>query len=97
MANADLILVDRIELAEAVIRLPRLVHDHEKPIEHLTTRERDVLALVADGLPNRDIAAALAISEHTVKFHLASMFGKLGAATRTEAVQRGLRFGVIDI
>ena len=56
-----------------------------------------MLALVADGLNNREIATALAISEHTVKFHLASIFGKLGVSTRTEAVQRGLRLGVIDI
>jgi ATP/maltotriose-dependent transcriptional regulator MalT len=96
-ADANLILVDRVELADAVITLPKLVLDHEKPIEHLTTREQDVLALVADGLSNRDVATALAISEHTVKFHLASIFGKLGVATRTEAVQRGLRLGVIDI
>lgn len=97
MADASLELVDRVELAEAVITLPRPVRDHEKPIEHLTTREHDVLALVADGLSNREIASALAISEHTVKFHLASIFGKLGVSTRTEAVQRGLRLGVIDI
>ena len=66
-------------------------------IESLTAREHDVLALLADGLPNREIAHALAISEHTVKFHLASIFGKLGVSTRTEAVQRGVRLGVIEI
>jgi len=53
--------------------------------------------LVADGLPNREIATALAISEHTVKFHLASVFGKLGVSTRAEAVHKGIRRGVIDI
>jgi ATP/maltotriose-dependent transcriptional regulator MalT len=47
-----------------------------------------VLALVADGLSNRDIAARLAISDHTVKFHLASLFGKLGVSTRTEMAAR---------
>jgi DNA-binding NarL/FixJ family response regulator len=100
MADANLELVDRAELAEAVITLPaasRSARHYEEPVEQLTTREHDVLALVADGLPNRDIAAALTISEHTVKFHLASIFGKLGASTRTEAVQRGLRLGVIQI
>jgi ATP/maltotriose-dependent transcriptional regulator MalT len=97
MADANLELVERIELADAVITLPRKVEQPDHPIEHLTTREHDVLALVADGLPNREIASALAISEHTVKFHLASIFGKLGASTRTEAVQRGLRLGVIEI
>jgi ATP/maltotriose-dependent transcriptional regulator MalT len=89
-------LVDRAELAEAVITLPP-VRRADPLIESLTTREHEVLALVADGLSNRDVAHELAISEHTVKFHLASVFGKLGVSTRTEAVQRGVRLGVIDI
>lgn len=77
---------------------PRVRLDPElPPVEALTPRERDVLALVADGLGNREVAEALAISEHTVKFHLASIFGKLGASSRTEAVQRGLRLGLIEI
>ena len=97
MADSNLELVDRAELAEAVITLRKPARDYDEPVEHLTTREHEVLALVADGLPNRDIALALAISEHTVKFHLASIFGKLGVSTRTEAVQRGLRLGVIEI
>ena len=105
-ADSNLELVDRADLAEAVVSLPgasahglrrdRLARD-EPLIESLTTREHDVLALVADGLPNREIAHALTISEHTVKFHLASIFGKLGVSTRTEAVQRGVRLGVIEI
>jgi DNA-binding CsgD family transcriptional regulator len=66
-------------------------------IEELTARERDVLALVADGHPNREIAARLGISEHTVKFHLASLFGKLGVSTRTQAVRRALEWGLIDV
>jgi len=69
----------------------------ERLIEKLTSRERDVLALVADGHPNREIAIRLGISEHTVKFHLASLFGKLGASTRTQAVRRALKWGLIDI
>ncbi len=56
-----------------------------------------MLALVADGLSNREIANALEISEHTVKFHLASIFGKLGASSRTEAVRRGLQLGLVEI
>ncbi len=67
------------------------------PVESLTSREREVLALVADGLSNREIANALEISEHTVKFHLASIFGKLGASSRTEAVRRGLQLGLVEI
>ncbi len=56
-----------------------------------------MLALVADGLRNRDIARELGITEHTVKFHLAAVFGKLGAASRTAAVRRGLQLGLIHI
>jgi DNA-binding CsgD family transcriptional regulator len=97
LADSNLELVDRAELAEAVVSLPSPVRREEPLIEALTARERDVLAHVADGLPNREIGVALSISEHTVKFHLASIFGKLGVSTRTEAVQRGLRLGVIQI
>ena len=103
-ADPNLELVDRAELAEAVVSLPlhlslarRSAEREGGLIESLTTREHDVLALVADGLSNREIAHDLAISEHTVKFHLASVFGKLGVSTRTEAVQRGVRLGVIEI
>jgi len=71
-------------------RAPRL-------IEALTPRERDVLALLADGHGNRAIATELGISEHTVKFHLAAIFGKLGASNRTEAVRRGLELGLVEI
>ena len=96
-ADPHLEIVDLVEQAEAVISLPPAQRDVDPPLETLTVREHEVLALVADGLSNRDIAGRLAISEHTVKFHLASIFGKLGVSTRTEAVQRGLRLGVIEI
>jgi len=66
-------------------------------VEALTPREREVLDLLADGVGNREIAQTLGISEHTVKFHLGAIFGKLGASTRTEAVRRGLRLGLIDL
>ena len=96
-SDPNIELVDRIEQAEAVLSLPPAALEDAAIIETLTTREHEVLALVADGLANRDIAAQLGISDHTVKFHLASIFGKLGVSTRTEAVQRGLRLGVIEI
>jgi ATP/maltotriose-dependent transcriptional regulator MalT len=96
-SDPNIELVDRIEQAEAVLSLPPAALEDAAIMETLTTREHEVLALVADGLANRDIAARLGISDHTVKFHLASIFGKLGVSTRTEAVQRGLRLGVIDI
>ncbi|MGE0363206.1 MAG: LuxR C-terminal-related transcriptional regulator [Vicinamibacterales bacterium] len=71
--------------------------DRDPLVEALTPREREVLGLLADGVGNREIAQTLGISEHTVKFHLGAIFGKLGAATRTDAVRRGLRLGLIDL
>jgi DNA-binding NarL/FixJ family response regulator len=65
--------------------------------ESLTPREHEVLELASQGLSNREIAALLGITDHTVKFHLASIYGKLGAATRTEAVRRGLRRGLLTL
>ncbi len=61
----------------------------------LTPREMEVLRMLADGAANKEIAWKLAISEHTVKFHVASVMGKLNASSRTEAVTRGLRRGLI--
>jgi DNA-binding CsgD family transcriptional regulator len=61
----------------------------------LTVREREVLQLMAEGLPNKLIAARLSISQHTVKFHVASILAKLGAASRTEAVALGARLGYL--
>lgn len=61
----------------------------------LTDRERQVLALVALGLPNKAIAVELGISEHTVKFHVAAILGKLDAASRTEAVIVAARRGLL--
>jgi len=51
--------------------------------------------MVAEGLPNKEIADRLHISEHTVKFHISSIMGKLGASSRTEAVARGFRRGLV--
>jgi len=65
--------------------------------EPLTAREREVLRLMGDGLANKEIAARLAISEHTAKFHISSILGKLSVATRTEAVSLGIRRGLIPI
>jgi DNA-binding NarL/FixJ family response regulator len=65
--------------------------------EPLTGRERDVLALLAEGASNKEIARKLGMSEHTAKFHVSSILSKLGATTRTEAVTRGYRLGLILI
>lgn len=71
--------------------------DPEALPEPLTAREREVLELLGQGLSNRRIAERLLISEHTAKFHVASVLGKLGASTRTEAVSRGVRRGLITL
>lgn len=63
--------------------------------EPLTGRETEVLQLTAQGLPNKQIALALGISEHTVKFHLSSLYAKLGVTSRTEAVRAGSRRGLV--
>jgi DNA-binding NarL/FixJ family response regulator len=92
--NADALLLTPAALRRPT---PRALESDEVPVEHLTPREQAVLARVADGLPNREIASMLGISEHTVKFHLAAVFGKLGVSSRTEAVRRGLQLGLIEI
>ncbi len=63
--------------------------------EALTARETEVLQLTAQGLPNKQIALALGISEHTIKFHLSSLYAKLGVTSRTEAVRAGARRGLV--
>lgn len=65
--------------------------------EPLTGRERDVLQLLAEGLPNKTIALRLGISDHTVKFHAGSIFAKLGAASRTEAAMLAARQGLVTL
>jgi DNA-binding NarL/FixJ family response regulator len=67
------------------------------PLETLTDRELDVVELLAQGLSNKAIAARLGISDQTVKFHVASIYGKLGATNRTDAARRALKAGVIPM
>jgi DNA-binding NarL/FixJ family response regulator len=85
--------------ADALLLYPpaETVDDDEPLPERLTPREIEVLELVAEGRPNRGIADRLGISDQTVKFHLASISGKLGAANRTDAVRRGVRAGLITL
>jgi len=64
-------------------------------VDPLTDREMEVLQLLAQGLANKQIALNLSISEHTVKFHVSSIYTKLGASSRTEAVRIGVRRGLI--
>lgn len=65
------------------------------PAQALTPREVEVLTMLAEGLVNKQIAVRLGISEHTVKAHVAAIFGKLGVSTRTEAATLGARLGLI--
>jgi DNA-binding NarL/FixJ family response regulator len=67
----------------------------EPLVEPLTPRELEVLHLIGQGLSNRAIAERLAISEHTAKFHVNAILGKLGAQTRAEAVAQGVRSGLL--
>ena len=63
----------------------------------LTPRENDVLRLLAEGLPNKGVASRLEVSEHTVKFHVNSIMGKLNAQSRTEAVALATRLGLLPL
>jgi two-component system, NarL family, response regulator YdfI len=64
-------------------------------VEALTPRETEVLGMMVEGWGNKEISTRLGISEHTVKFHVASIMGKLNASSRTEAVTSGIRHGLI--
>lgn len=99
VAVAEGLWVGAPGLVEGLMRLPRGVDGlgEESLIEPLTAREMEVLQNMAAGLANKQIALALNISEHTVKFHLSSLYAKLGVSSRTEAVRRGLELGLISL
>ncbi len=85
-----------------IVGTSTLLFDSEpesEPLSHgpLTDRESEVLGLLAKGLANKQIAVALGISEHTVKFHVSSIYTKLSVTNRTEAVREGLRGGWIAL
>jgi len=83
-----------------IVGAPALLFESEsEPLEHgpLTERETEVLGLLSKGLANKQIALALGISEHTVKFHVSSIYTKLNVTNRTEAVRAGLRGGLIAL
>jgi DNA-binding NarL/FixJ family response regulator len=75
--------------------MPVLAIDESPLAEQLTPREVEVLQLLAEGLANKAIAQRLGISDHTVKFHVNAIMGKLGAQSRTEAVVRATRMGLV--
>ena len=81
------------EAAQVLVQATRASH---KLGHDLTAREREVLALLAQGLSNRQIASELIVSHSTIKFHVSSILGKLSAASRTEAVALALQHGLIE-
>jgi DNA-binding NarL/FixJ family response regulator len=99
-AAAGLIVLDR-SLAPLLAAVPVTsgAQTAAAPVseEALTAREREVLQFMAEGLPNKQIAVRLGISQHTVKFHVASILAKLGATSRTEAVTMGARRGHVTL
>jgi DNA-binding NarL/FixJ family response regulator len=82
---------------DAILIAPRAGATDTRLVETLTSRETEVLERLAEGLPNKAIAVRLGISDQTVKFHVASICGKLGAANRTDAVRRAVRRGLISL
>ena len=89
-----------LDVAADAFVVAHAVHEDDDALldaESLTARELDVLRLLAEGLPNKAIAARLGISDQTVKFHVASIGGKLGARNRTDAVRLAIRRGLIEI
>jgi len=81
-------------LTEQLPQEPTAVAELSEP---LTAREREVLELLGRGLSNKLIARELHISEHTVKFHVSSLYAKLGVGNRAEAVSQGARRGLISL
>ena len=100
-ADSEIVLVAEAEQADVVVSERVIATAAPATVARegtaLTPRELDVLRLVAHGLGNKEIAAALELSTHTVKYHLASLLAKLGVRSRTEAVSRGIRTGLLPL
>lgn len=92
-----LTLIDSTYAASTGITWRQPIPPSTADADRLTTREAQVLELVAIGMPNKSIAHALGISEHTVKFHVGSILAKLGAESRTEAVTLATRRGLLAV
>lgn len=95
-AHLGLVLLEPELAADVAAHIRAEIGDPlPQPLGELTPREVEVLRMLAEGLGNKQIADRLGISDHTVKFHISSILGKLGAASRTEAVTLGIRMGQI--
>jgi DNA-binding NarL/FixJ family response regulator len=96
-ARASDIDVDALVTSPDRADVGRVRRALDAEVERLTAREMEVLELLAEGLPNKAIARRLRISDQTVKFHVASITGKLGASNRTDAVRRAVRRGLLTL
>jgi two-component system, NarL family, response regulator YdfI len=96
-AAAGLVVIHPDNASTVLPARPRDAGKSNALIEPLTSREMEVLAILAEGGSNKEIASRLSISEHTAKFHVASIMGKLGATSRTEAVTLAIRGGLIMV
>lgn len=96
-ADAGLLLLHPTSARGLALANFHTARDEDPLLEELTSRECQVLRLVSSGFGNKEIADRLAISEHTVKFHISSILGKLNVASRTEAVSLGIKRGIIPI
>ena len=95
-ANAGLFLFDEETVQQLTSRFGSgPLPERLELVEELTEREIEILRKLAEGLGNKQIASSLAISEHTVKFHISSILDKLHASSRTEAVTVGIRMGLV--
>jgi len=94
-ATVGLIVLGSDQIDTLLPSTPGRFDIDEIPAEPLTPREIEVLELLAEGAGNKQIADRLKLSEHTVKFHVSSILGKLGAASRTEAVTEAIRRGLV--
>jgi two-component system nitrate/nitrite response regulator NarL len=90
--DQGLLIIDPA-LSETLFPAAAIIQD--SPAEALTPREMEVLQLLAEGLPNKTIASRLSVTDHTVKFHVNAIMGKLNVQSRTEAVVRATRLGLI--
>ena len=95
MALHEGLLTASPALMQPLLGPASVLEQTEELIEELTDRELDVLQWLAQGMPNKQIALQLGISEHTVKFHSSAIYAKLGVTNRTEAVRRGARLGLV--
>jgi len=87
----------RVIDGEALLQAPVPRSEDAELLEPLTARELEVLGLLSAGMTNKEIASRLGITEHTIKFHVNAILGKLGAETRTEAVVHAARLGIVTL